>query len=90
MVKKKAANAFKRGKLDESKKLYLQAKSMLEEHRDLNKNIPTHQVDWAFQIGDEFGKIACNLSMICLRQNLKEEALQNADGFFSCVVRFST
>ena len=79
VVKKKAANAFKRGKLDESKKLYLQAKSMLEEHRDLNKNIPTHQVDWAFQIGDELGKIACNLSMICLRQNLKEEALQNAD-----------
>ena len=61
VIKKKGANALKRGKLDESKKLYLNAKSMLEEHRNLNRNVPTHQVDWAFQIGDELGRIASNL-----------------------------
>jgi len=76
-VKNRAANALRGGELDEAKKLYLHAKGMLEDKRDMTA--PMHQIEWAFKIGNEIGKVCSNLSMICLRQDRKEEALQYAD-----------
>jgi len=76
-VKNRAANALRGKKLDEATKLYLHAKGMLEDKRDMTA--PMHQIEWAFKIGNEIGKISSNLSMICLRQDRKEEALQYAD-----------
>eukprot|EP00579_Thalassiosira_antarctica_P025568 CAMPEP_0202023022 /NCGR_PEP_ID=MMETSP0905-20130828/50904_1 /ASSEMBLY_ACC=CAM_ASM_000554 /TAXON_ID=420261 /ORGANISM="Thalassiosira antarctica, Strain CCMP982" /LENGTH=785 /DNA_ID=CAMNT_0048585307 /DNA_START=386 /DNA_END=2743 /DNA_ORIENTATION=- len=77
IVKEKAAECLQKGKLDESSKLYLHAKTMLAQHKDLKA--PMHQVEWLYMVGREIGKIASNLSMICLRRNLNQKALEYAD-----------
>ena len=76
-VKKKAAAFLKKGEMGKSSKLYLQAKCLLEEHKDMNA--PSHQKEWLLKIAEEVGKVASNLSLICLRKNMKRKALQYAD-----------
>ena len=75
--KKKAVRYLKENKLVESKQMYLKAEALLEQHR--KKNFPLHEKEMQFQIGEEVGRVASNLSMICLRINEKEEALEHAN-----------
>ena len=76
-IKKKAAQYLKENKLKESKRMYLKAEVMLEQHR--KQEYPIHEKEMQFQIGEEVGKVASNLSMICLKCDEKEEALKYAN-----------
>jgi tetratricopeptide (TPR) repeat protein len=75
-MKEKAAQYLKRKQLKQSKKFYLRSKKILESHRE--KDFPIHQKDMQSKIGDEVGKIASNISMICLMSDETEEALEYA------------
>ena len=69
---------LRKGNLDESSRLYLAAKTMLEKEVDLQP--PIHQKEWMEKVvGGENGRIASNLSMICLRKKDKHKALKYAN-----------
>lgn len=76
IVKKKAQTYLKSKQPERAKATYLEAKAILERHR--KRDFELYEKDMQFKIGDEVGKIASNLSMICLMIDEKEEALHYA------------
>ena len=75
-IKKKAAACLKKGKLEESAKLYIEAKDFLDEHRQWTV---LHGFEWLWQVNEEYAKVVSNLSMISLKLGRNEDALNHAD-----------
>lgn len=77
-IKKKAAACLQKGKLERSTRLYLMAKDFLNEHRKLEETM-LHELEWMRQVNEEYAKVCSNLSMISLKQDRNEDALDYAD-----------
>jgi len=71
-IKKRAAKFLQKGNLEDAKKLYKQAKKILEEDKSLDYE---YRKEWAVEIGTEVARVVSNLSLLYLKQNLYEEAL---------------
>ena len=76
-IKEKAAQYLKRKDFIQSKRLYLKARAVLESHRSYD--VSKHEVDMQLKIAEESGKVASNLSMLCLKIGEKTEALEYAN-----------
>lgn len=76
IIKKRAVDCLKKKNTNDAIKLYLEARAMLEQHRDLRA--PKHEYEHINMIGDEMGKLSSNLSMIYLMSGSKQKALECA------------
>ena len=75
-IKKRAAKFLQKGNLEDAKKLYNEAKKILEEDKSFDYE---YRKEWAVEISTEAARVVSNLSLLFLKQNLYEEALMYAN-----------